>query len=143
MYRIPLYRFTKEFKSDEYAELFKKETTKDTIIDIKFELNNISERWESIVNTDGEHYYPVIFKNKNKQILFFNSYTDGGKTYLNKSEIEAFEKIKTETISEKPFDLFVNVKDKYYALIEGTINSIEISVTKAEKKTIKHSSNKS
>lgn len=142
IYRIPLYRFTKEFKSDEYDDLFKKDPKKDTTIDIKFELDNISERWESIVKKDGEHYAPVIFKEKNKQILFFNSYSDDDKTYFNKTEIEAFEKIETKTISEKPFEQIIKVKDKYYALIEGNINTINISGDKVEPIKINFTFNK-
>jgi tricorn protease len=133
IYRIPLYRFSKKFKSDKYSELFEKDPKKDTVIDIKFELENISERWEKIVKKEGELEYPVIFKEKDKQILFFNSYMENEKSAFNKSELKPFEKIETKTISDNGFDILVNVKDAYYALIKGDIHTINISGDKTEK----------
>ncbi len=133
IYRIPLYRFTKEFKSDEYNELFAKDTKKDTVIDIKFELSNISERWESVVKQSGEQYSPSIFKDKNKEILFFNTYTDDGKETFYKSEIKPFEKIETKKLFDKSFDMLTKAKDKYYALVKGDIYQVNTSGNKLEK----------
>jgi tricorn protease len=142
IYRIPLYRFTKEFKSDEYESLFLKEPEKDSTIDIKFELNNISERWESIIKDAGEHSSPKIFKDKENQLVFFNIYTDDGKSTFNKSEIKPFEKIKTKKIFDKSFDMMTKSKDSYYALIKGNIYSINTSSNKLDKIKIEHTFSK-
>ncbi len=141
IYRIPLYRFAKDFKSDEYERLFDK-NKKDTTIDIKFELDNISERWETIFKKEGEHYYPLIFKDKNKDILFFNSYNDAEKSYFNFAEIKPFEKIEVKTIHDNPFDMMIKAGDKYYALVKGDIHEVNISGNKLDKIKIEFTFNK-
>ena len=133
IYRIPLYRFSKEFKSDEYNNLFIEDSKKDTVIDIKFELSNISERWESVVNENGEHYSPLVFKDKDKELLFFNAYTENGKSAFIKSEIKPFEKVETKKLHDHSFDMLVKAKDKYYALVKGDIYTVNTSGDKLEK----------
>ncbi|MFC2104530.1 S41 family peptidase [Bacteroidota bacterium] len=134
IYRIPLYRFTKEFKSDEYEDLFSKEKKKDTtIVDIKFELNDIAERWESIISNGGEHYSPIVYKEKDKEILFFNLQLDKDNTGIYKTELKPFDKDETKKIFDKTFNIIVKAKDKYYALAGGNIHAINISGNKHEK----------
>ena len=133
IYRIPLYRFANDFKSDEYNNLFLKDYKKDTTIDIKFELSNISERWESIISESGKHSTPLIFKEKEKEILFFNVFTDDRKSVFYKSEIKPFEKIETKKLFDKPFDIITKAKDKYYALVNGDIYEVNTSASEVEK----------
>ncbi len=141
IYRIPLYRFAKDFKSDEYERLFDK-NRKDTTIDIKFELDNISERWETVFKKEGEHYYPIIFKDEDKDILFFNSYNDTEKSYFNFAEIKPFEKINVKTIHDTPFEMLIKAKSKYYALVKGDIYEVNVSGGKLEKIKINYVFNK-
>ena len=142
LYRIPLYRFTNEFKSDEYEGLFSDNKKKDTIIDIKFEFENISERWERIASNSGWQYSPHVFKEKNKTIILFNLNLDKNNTGIYKTEIEPFEKKKTEKIFDKDFDILTKAKDKYYALSGGNIYEVKISGKKLEKINISHSFDK-
>lgn len=142
IYRIPLYRFTKDFKSDEYNNLFLKNYKKDTSIDIKFELNNISERWESVISKNGEQSRPLIFKNKDTEIMFFNTYSGYRKSIFYKSEIKPFEKIVTKQISDKPYDIITKAKNNYYALVDGDIYKINISGNKLDKIKINFTFNK-
>jgi tricorn protease len=133
IFRIPLYQFAKDFKSDEYENLFKKENKKDTTIKVKFTLENIEKRWEEVANVGGEQHHPYIFKEKDKEILFFNSYTDDRKSSFNKVEFKPFEKDKTKSISDESFDMIIKSKNKYYALIKGSIHEINISADKTDK----------
>lgn len=142
LYRIPLYRFSKDFKSEEYENLFKIDDKKDTIINITLELENIETRWEAIVNVSGEHHSPYIFKEKDKQILFFNSYTDARKSSFNKVEIKPFENNKAKIISDDPFSMFVKSKDNYYALVNGDIHEINVSANQLDKISIDYSFSK-
>ena len=142
IYRIPLYRFSNDFKSDEYDNLFLKDYKKDTSIDIKFELDNISERWESMISKGGTHSRPLVFKNKDKEILFFNVFTDDRKSLFYKSEIKPFEKIETEKIFDKPFDIITKSKSKFYALVSGDIYEINTSGNKLDKIKINFTFNK-
>ncbi len=142
IYRIPLYRFTSEFKSDEYDDLFIKEKKKDTVIDIKFELKNISERWEAFISEGGIQAYPHVFKDKDKNLLFTNIYFEGNKSGIYKTVFEPFENKKTEKIADKTFDQMVKAKDDYYALVGGDIHTIDVSGNKIEKIKIEHNFNK-
>ncbi len=146
LYRIPLYRFAEKFKSDKYDELFKKEDKddkkKDTTIQIRFEFDNMWERWESIISAPGEHEYPMIFKDKEKDILFFNSMTDDYKFSFNKVELKPFEKQELKSLFDKPFSMIVKSKDKYYSLISGNIYTINTSSNKTEKISIDYSFSK-
>ena len=140
LYRIPLYRFADEFKSDEYTQLFSKEKKKDTlIVDIKFELNNIEERWERLIQNGGEQHSPMVFKDKEKQLLFFNVYLDKENTGLYMAEIKPFEKLEAKKVSDKTFDMLVKSKDKYYALLDGNVQEINVSGKKTEAIKISHS----
>jgi len=138
-----LYRFADKFKSDEYFELFDKEKKKDTVIvDIKFELKDIAERWEKVIPNGGEHYSPHIYKEKEKEILFFNLNLDKGNTGIYKTEIVPFEKNETEKIFNKNFQILSKSKDKYYALAEGNIYEVNVSANKLDKIEINHSFSK-
>jgi len=144
IYRIPLYRFSKDFKSDEYEELFAEKENKDTVIvDIKFELNDIAKRWEQIISNAGEHYSPIVYhKEKNNEILLFNLQLDKENTGIYKTELKPFEKNETNKIFSKTFDQIVKSKNKYYALASGDIHEIDLSGNKLEKIEIKHNFNK-
>lgn len=143
IYRIPLYRFSEEFKSDEYEDLFAKKEKKDTsIVDIKFELEGIAERWEQVVSNAGEHYSPMVYKDKDKELLLFNLQLDKENTGIYKTEIKAFEKNKTQMLFDKTFQLLVKSKDDYYALAGGDIHEISTSENKLKKIAIEHSFSK-
>ena len=141
IYRIPLYRFAEEFKSDEYDHLFKNEK-KDSTVNIIIEPERMWERWETVANVSGEHHSPRIFKEKDKEILFFNSYTDDRKSSFNKIEIKTFDKNEDKVIADKSFHMIVKAKDKYYALVDGAINEISISGNKLEKVDLDYSFSK-
>ncbi|MEE4197914.1 MAG: S41 family peptidase [Bacteroidales bacterium] len=136
LYRIPLYRFAGDFKSSEYENLFLKEHPKDTAIEIKLELENIEKRWENVSNVSGEHHNPYIFKEKDKEILFFNAYSDNWESSFHKMEMIPFEKNKSKSISDHSFQQIVKSKDKYYALINGSIHEINVSADKTEELAI-------
>ncbi len=143
IYRIPLYRFTQDFKSDEYNDLFSKDKKKDTtIVDIKFELKDIAERWESLIPNGGEQGSPHVFKDKEKNILLFNIRLDKDNTGIYKTEIKPFEKNETKKIFDKTFDIVLKAKDKYYALAGGDIHEMNISGNKLEKIKIEHTFSK-
>lgn len=142
IYRIPLYRFAPDFKSDEYEDLFNRKSKKDTTINIKFELENIEKRWEEVANVSGEHHSPSIFKEKDKELLFFNSYTDDRKSSLNKITLKPFEKDETKSISDHSFSMITKSKDKYYALVKGDIHEINLSGNKLDKISIDFSFSK-
>ncbi|HKL07441.1 MAG TPA: S41 family peptidase [Bacteroidales bacterium] len=142
IFRIPLYQFAKNFKSEEYENLFKKENKKDTTVEVRFTLENIEKRWEEVANVSGEHHSPYIFKEKDKEILFFNSYTDDSKSSFNKVELTPFEKVETKSISDHSYSMIVKSKTKYYALINGSIHEVNVSGNKTDKISIDYNFSK-
>jgi len=144
IYRIPLYRFTKSFKSTEYSELFGDQKLNDTTdkVDIKFELEGISERWEQLIPNSGKQTLPFLYKEKEKELLFFNLNLDKGTSGIYKAEIKPFEKIKIEKIGDSNYDNIVKVKSKYYTLSSGDIWEINTSTNKLEKIDLNFSFNK-
>lgn len=143
IYRIPLYRFSQDFKSEKYEDLFSDKKKKDTtIVDIKFELDNIAERWEPLLEEGIYQENPNAFKNKEKNILISNIYYNRTEAGIYKTEIVPFEKNKTTKISDKTFNMLAMVKGKYYALISGDIHEVNIQGNKTEKIKIEHTFNK-
>lgn len=143
IYRIPLYRFSQEFKSEKYEELFSDKKKKDTaIVDIKFELKNIAERWELVIEEGIIQDDPYVFKNKEKNILISNIYNSSAETGIYLTEIVPFEKNKTKKISDKSFNVLVMAKDKYYILMNGDIHELNLSGDNTEKIKIEHTFNK-
>ncbi|OFX88732.1 MAG: peptidase S41 [Bacteroidetes bacterium GWF2_33_16] len=134
LYRIPLYRFASEFKSDEYNNLFKPEKKKDTLlVDIKFEFEQIEERWENLKFDGGNQEAPNVFYEKGKTFVLFNSYVGYNNSTFWKMELNAFEKPKTEKLFDKAFSSISKSKDKYYALIEGDIYEVKPKDNKVDK----------
>ncbi|MGE0089933.1 MAG: S41 family peptidase [Bacteroidales bacterium] len=143
LYRIPHYRFTSEFKSDEYTNLFKTEKKKDTlIVDIKFELDNLEERWESLKFDGGNQESPNVFYEKGKMYVLFNSFITYNNSSFWKMELTPFEKPKTEKINDKAFSSVIKSKEKYYALVEGDIYEIKLKENKLDKIKIEFSFSK-
>jgi len=134
LYRIPLYRFSEEYKSDEYNNLFKTEKKKDTIIvDIKFELENIEDRWENLEFEGGNQVTPYVYNEKGKTYVLFNSYLSYNNSSFWKMELDPFEKPKIEKLYDKAFTSITKLKEKYYALVEGDIYEVKLKETKLEK----------
>ena len=134
MYRIPLYRFAKDFKLDKYDDLFKAESKKDSskpevIIDTK----NITQRWETLYVRGGEQYAPFVLDKKGQTIVLFQSNHDKGVNGLWKMTIDAFDRPKTDKIVNGRIAQIVKSKDKVYALVSGSIQALNLVQNKASK----------
>lgn len=132
LYRMPLYRFATDFKSDEYDKLFKKEEKADSVILMKFEWENMWQRWENLDLTFNNQYSPIVFKEKEKTIILFNV-ENNWEYEAWKQELTPFEKTKTEKISASSFSQIIKAKDTYYALSSGNLHLVKLSENKLDK----------
>ncbi|MEN8123299.1 MAG: S41 family peptidase, partial [Bacteroidota bacterium] len=161
LYRIPLNKFEKEFKSEKYNELFsekeeKKDGTKDKKkgkkekedskikkekIIITIDLDNIINRWESMSVRGGEQFSPYVINKDDKSNVLFISNRDKGENELWKTVIKPFEKNKTEKITGVKANSFSisEAKDKIYLLTKGNIYKLDLSSNKLDKIKIEHS----
>lgn len=151
LYRIPLYRFTEDFKSDKYDELFtakeekKKEDKKEdkekekdeTSPQLKLDLRDLSKRWESLGMRSGQQFSPIVMKNKDKTLVLFQSNHENGRTSTWKMTIENFKPNETKQISSSRSGQIVVSKQKAFALIRGKIHELKLSTNKSEAVKIK------
>ncbi|MBU1014104.1 MAG: peptidase S41 [Bacteroidetes bacterium] len=134
LFRLPLYRFEKEFKLDEYDALFAKEQKKDSSKpEIIIDLKNLEKRWEPLTVRGGQQYAPYVIDVKGQTIVLFQSNHDKGVSGLWKMELDPFDRPKTEKIVDGRIGDIVESKDKIYALISGTIHELNLSQNKTAK----------
>ncbi|MBE0667680.1 MAG: PD40 domain-containing protein, partial [Bacteroidales bacterium] len=134
IYRIPLFRFSEGFRSDEYVKLFAKKTPKDTVnIDIRFDTEGIDDRWEQITVKGNEQSSPNVFTVKGKTLLLFNNSPNPQERVLTKVEMAPFDPLKSEKIGDKPFSQLEEAGGKFYALISGDIHEVKVAENKTEK----------
>lgn len=134
IYRIPLFRFAEGFRSDEYGKMFLKKPPKDSLqIDIRFDTDDIENRWEEIAVNGNSQSAPNVFYQKGKTLLLFNNSPTPQDRVLTKVEMSPFEPRKSEKIGDKPFSQLEEAGGKFYALIAGDIYEVKVAENKTEK----------
>ncbi len=148
IFRIPLQKFDKEFKSDYYCKLFseKKKTAKDkspkesSNTNISIDYSDLNKRWENVVGLPLNQYSPVVVMQNKKQVLLFASSHDGKGMSLWKKTFTKFDRPKTEKIqgsNRASLNLVVNEK-AIYTLAGGTIAKINLQQNKIKKINISY-----
>ncbi len=139
IYRLPLHKYTKPFKSTEFDKLFKEEDIKKTskghqanpgkkpLISIDFD--ELTRYWEQISPPGGTQTSPYVINKNNETIVFYLSNHDGESLNLWKTSIKPFESNKTKKIKgAATYNLLMAAaKDKYYTLVNGTIGEVDIN----------------
>ncbi|MDX9941598.1 MAG: S41 family peptidase [Bacteroidales bacterium] len=143
LYRIPLYSFAGELKSERFDALFEAEK-KDTLAPlIRIDLEGIPDRWEPVrVAGIGRQFAPQAFRVKGKDVLLFGSNHERGEWALWKLEMEPFERnrpVKIEGPSAGMSPWIVTAKDDFYVLAGGNIQKMNLGSNKLEAINIDHS----
>ena len=134
LYRIPLFRFTVGFRSDEYGKLFEKKPPKDSLkIDIRLDTDGIDDRWEQITVNGNAQTDPNVFYMKGKTLMLFNNSPNPQERVLTKVEMSPFDATKSEKVGDKPFSQIVQSAGKFYALIAGDVYEVKVAENKTEK----------
>lgn len=153
VYRLALERIDDEFKSDQYRKLFeekkdepkkeegKKEDSKKTetkpepVKKYTLDLENVLERFELVSPAYGNQSAPLVFMQGEKtHVIYSSNHSDNtGNLYM--TTYEPFEKTKTSKIEGAAVDYaaVLQAGEKYYALINGGIYTLNLDLKKADK----------
>lgn len=146
IYRLPLHKYTKPFKSTEFDKLFKEEDIKKTGSSnskkknknhqsnpvkkplTSIDLDELTRYWEQISPRAGTQGTPYVIIKNQETIVFYLSDHDGEPVNLWKTTIKPFESNKTKKIKGAATynPLMAAAKDKYYTLVKGTIGEVDI-----------------
>ncbi len=155
IYQMALSNYNKPFKVNKYNELFKENkksekedkketepTKKPTVI---INTSDIMERLTSISPRFGEQGNPSILRKEEKTYILYISIHSVGKSQLWKTTLEPFEKNKTEMFSDKTIRGYqlISSKEGNYILVDGNINTLDISGNKLKEIAINYTFNKS
>ena len=153
VYRFSLEKYVEEFKSDKYSKLFeekpkeepKNDKDKDKakkkdepVAPIKpytIDVENLLDRVELVSPDFGTQGSSIVFQKDEKTWVLYGSNHSEDKNNLWLTTYETFEKTKTEKIDGATTSnvFVVSANDKFYALISGSIHTINLESKKAEK----------
>jgi tricorn protease len=152
VYRLPLEKFNSEFKSDKYVKLFEdksKEKKTDSLSNIikkdslsnnvndkyTIDLTDILNRIELVSPDFGTQGDVFVTQKDDLTMAIYPSNHSENEYNLWMTTYSPFEKTKTEKIEgAKTFGTFiVKSSDKYYALLSGNINILNLESKKSEK----------
>lgn len=143
IYRIPFDRYREPFRSERFDKLFNDDnndesTNEEVIVDINF--TDLHRRWEKITSFDGRQHSPFVITEDDKHTILYISDHDGSGAHIWKTVIEPFESPTTEKFANvSTSSLIVREADgTYYALIGGSIHSLDIADAEAKQIDITH-----
>jgi tricorn protease len=146
IYRLPLHKYAKPFKSTEFAKLFEEATKKTGPSEsktksksqqanpgkeplISIDLDELTRYWEQVSPQGGTQATPYVINKNQETIVLYLSDHDGEPVNLWKTTIKPFESNKTTKIKGAATSnlLIAEAKDKYYTLVNGTIGEVDIN----------------
>lgn len=151
IYRIALDKFDTPFKTEKFDELFKKEEKEDNKksknkkedeketpkdpISITINTKGLMERIERISPKFGSQSNVFLITKDDTTYVYYFSNHDKGKEHLWRTIIKPFEKNKTEIIDDQVIrrGQLEQVSEGYYALLNGTIYSMDLDSNKLKK----------
>lgn len=150
IYRVALEKLDDPYRIDKFNEMFKEEkkdtaTKKDTAAklapqvppssSIVIDMNDIMDRLELISPQFGDQYLQALIQKGDKTTVLYASNHGEGRFALWKTVLEPFEAIKTEKIAGTDGNggfQIVDVNDKYYTLINGTIYKLNLDLNRID-----------
>jgi tricorn protease len=136
VYRVALEKLDEPYRLDKYNELFKDEKKKaDSLQAIAIDSDLLMERLEQITPSLGAQYLINVFQKAEKTTVLFVSNHGEGRNAIWKTVLEPFELPKTEKITGTDntfgFDI-VEVSDKYFALMNGSIAKVNLDANRVD-----------
>ena len=140
IYRMPLQKYDAPYRSDKFNDLFKEEKKdstkkKDSVQNlVKIDTVDIMDRLEHIGPSFGSQFLAGVYQDGDKTIVLYTSTHGEGRPALYKTVLDPFEAPKTEKIAGTDGSNadIVAVNNKYFALVNGTINKLNIEAAKTE-----------
>ncbi|MGA8263855.1 MAG: S41 family peptidase [Ignavibacteriaceae bacterium] len=143
IYRIALEKFDNEFKSDRFEKLFEKEKKDTGKVVVKIDFSDIADRWDGMTSAHGNQLNPYVIKDKEDAKVLYTS-SQEGKYNLWVITLKPFEKAEKKKIEGAEGSGFqvVKAKSKYYVLMDGSINELDLAQNKVKKIDISFTFNK-
>jgi tricorn protease len=168
IYRLPLSKLDQPYRSDKFAELFKKEEKKEVkpdsvvafkggkgkkvppkpaekkeetpkLVPIALDLTDLMDRLETVSPNYGSASSPYVAQKEAKTYVLYLSDHQENKNNLFKTTIEPFTPNKTELIGgAENAQGFVLADGKYFLLAGGNIHKLNLEANKVEKIDIGH-----
>jgi tricorn protease len=143
IYRIALEKFDNEFKSDRFAKLFEKEKKDSSKIIVKIDFKDLADRWEVMASAHGNQLNPYVIKDKDDTKVLYTSNQEGKYNLwvITLKPFEESEKKKIEGAEGVGYQI-AKADSKYYILVDGSINELDLSQNKVKKVDISFTFNK-
>ena len=159
IYRIALQKFDDVYRADEFDKLFKEEKKKDNgdkekkdkkeqkpekkPVVVKIDMERVLERFELVSPSRGTQYGPIVQVDDETHIVIFSSNHEGSDRSLYQTIIKPFEKRETKAIKKATLRrggdwAIVQVKGKSYALLNGTIHTLNLGKSAVKAIDISH-----
>lgn len=157
IYRMPMQKFDEAFRMDKFNALFKEDKKDSTANKTKYKNGKkkpLSEQpapkppAEIVINTEdlmkrlehigpdfGAQRTPYVIQKGDKTLVYYVSNHSEGTWSIYRTTLQPFEETKTEKVSggdTRGYDI-IQSGDKYYALADGNINTLNIDANKLEK----------
>lgn len=161
VYRMPLQKFNDDFRMDKLQELFKedkkdepgdkkdkdknkkaakKKPLSEQLVpkppaDILIDTADIMKRIVQVSPDFGVQRSPYVIQKGDKTLVYYASNHSEGKWLIYRTTIQPFEDDKTEKVSGAEgggFDI-LQAGDKYYALVNGNVFTVNIDANKMDK----------
>ena len=153
IYRMALDTYDAPFKTNKFKELFKEDEKKDKDtsdkkskdkkekdsikepISITINKKGLMDRIERISPAFGSQSDPYIITKDGTSYVYYLSNHDQGKQNLWRTIIKPFEANKTEKVDDQVIRVgqLESTKEGYYALLSGTIHTMDLKSNKLEK----------
>ncbi len=149
VYRVALEKLDEPFRIDKYNDLFKeekKDTTKksvnaDSLSPIIIDTDLLTERFEQISPSFGAQFMDAVYQKSDKTTVLYRSNHGEGRNAIWKTVIEPFEQNKTEKIAgteNAGSFVTIEVNDKFYVLLNGSINKLNLEANKVDPVSINY-----
>jgi tricorn protease len=153
IFRMPLQKFDEAFRLDKFNALFKEDKKDSTAkskdkkkplseqatpkapADIVIDTEDLMKRLERVGPGFGDQRSPYVIQKGDKTLVYFVSDYVEGKWTIYRTTMQPFEETKTEKVNGPDAHGFAIAEsgDKYYALAEGNIYTLNIDNNKMDK----------
>ncbi len=131
LYRIPLHKYSKPFRSDEVEKVMADSQESVRHLPPGIDMNDLLLRWETPLNVGPRQSEPYVISKDTVTYVLFNS-THEGKQGFYKLSLNPFESPKTEAFKGITSGTVKNADKDYYALSRGKIYKLNLKSNKAD-----------
>ncbi len=137
LYRIPLHKYVKPFRSDEIEKVMKDDQKSDSDLPAGIDMDDLLLRWETPLNVGPRQSEPYVISKDSVSYILFNSSHEGKQGFY-KLTLHPFKSPKTEAFKGITRGTVKNAKKNYYALSRGKIYKLNLKSNKADLIEIKY-----